>query len=70
MANFVPHIRAVHVRLPKAALMLIAAVQCHSTPEELESFAGIQPDEVPDHAGRSPDVQGFQTKYPNAVDQQ
>lgn len=39
-ANYVPDIRAVHIRLLKAASLLIAAVQVNSTPEELESMSG------------------------------
>jgi hypothetical protein len=69
-ANFVPDIRAIHVRLLKAASMIIAAIQTQSTPEELASYAGHSRTEFPVMGGGLKTFKEMQAKNPTTGDAQ
>jgi hypothetical protein len=69
-ANFVSDMRAIHVRLLKAASMIIAAIQTNSTPEELASYAGHSRTEFPVMGGGLKAFKEMQAKDPTAVDAQ
>jgi hypothetical protein len=69
-ANFVPDIRAIHVRLLKAASMIIAAIQTQSTEEELASYAGHSRTEFPVMTGGLKKFKEIQAANDKAVDAQ
>jgi hypothetical protein len=69
-ANFVPDMRAIHVRLLKAASMIIAAIQTQSTPEELASYAGHSRTEFPVMSGGLKKFKEIQAANDKAVDAQ
>lgn len=50
-ANYVPDIRAVQIRLLKAASLLVSALQTSCTPEQLATIAGTSRTDFPTYKG-------------------
>lgn len=46
-ANYVKDVRSIHIRILKAASLLVNAVAAHATPEELLDIAGVSSTKFP-----------------------